>query len=229
LVRACKACHDYATAYGTPFISGKDSLYNESLLGPVLPALLITALGIIPDIRKTVSMEVKDPGNPLYIAGMTYPELGGSEYYRLHGLVGSSVPEVRAEMAKKIYQRVIEAMDEGWVRACHDVSDGGLAVALGEMVFTGGYGAEIHLNRIPREGMDREDTALFSESNSRLILEVSREHQGDFEKALADIPYSLMGRVIDEKVLRIYGFKDSPILETSLDLLREAWKGGLEA
>jgi len=228
LVRACQACYDYAKAYGPPFISGKDSLYNESTLGPVLPTLLITALGIIPDIRKTVSMEVKEPGNPIYIVGTTYPELGGSEYYRLHGLIGGSVPRVRAETAKKIYREVIRAVDEGLVRACHDVSDGGLAVALAEMAFTGGYGLEIHLNKVPMDGVEREDTALFSESNSRLILEVPGDHVEEFEECLKGVPYSPMGRVTEEKVLRIYGFKETPILEIPIDLLREAWRRGLE-
>src|SRR3972149_8294096 len=80
LVRACEACYDFAMAFGAPFISGKDSLYNESPLGPITPTLLITALGIIPDIRAAVSMETKAPNDAIYIAGQTYRELGGSEY-----------------------------------------------------------------------------------------------------------------------------------------------------
>lgn len=77
LVRACRACYDFAKGFQTPFISGKDSLYNESPLGPVTPTLLITAIGVIPDIRKAVSMELKQPKNFIYLVGKTYPELGG--------------------------------------------------------------------------------------------------------------------------------------------------------
>ncbi len=85
LVRACEACYDFATVFRTPFISGKDSLYNESPLGPVTPTLLITAIGVIPNIESTTSMDLKAPGNLLYIIGETFNELGGSEYYKLKG------------------------------------------------------------------------------------------------------------------------------------------------
>ena len=72
-------------AFKTPFISGKDSLYNESPMGPVTPTLLITAVGIIPNIQLVTSMDLKAPGNLLYIIGETFNELGGSEYYKLKG------------------------------------------------------------------------------------------------------------------------------------------------
>ncbi|RLF14235.1 MAG: phosphoribosylformylglycinamidine synthase subunit PurL, partial [Thermoprotei archaeon] len=88
LLRAVKACYRYAKAYGTPFISGKDSLYNESPLGPVTPTLLITALGIIPDVRRAVTSDLKRPGDPVYLVGFTRAELGGSEYYALRGFLG---------------------------------------------------------------------------------------------------------------------------------------------
>ena len=101
LVRACEACYDVATTFKTPFISGKDSLYNESPLGPVTPTLLITAVGVVPDIRATVSMDLKAPGNLLYIVGKTYTELGGSEYYKLKGFLGKSVPKVTRPKQEK--------------------------------------------------------------------------------------------------------------------------------
>ena len=103
LVRACEACYDVATAFRTPFISGKDSLYNESPLGPVTPTLLITAIGIVPDMRAAVSMDLKAPGNLLYIVGETYPELGGSEYYKLKGYLG----EIRSQSARDQSQKNI--------------------------------------------------------------------------------------------------------------------------
>ena len=95
LVRACEACYDFAVAFKAPFISGKDSLYNESPLGPVTPTLLITAVGVIPNIQSTISMDLKAPGNLLYIIGETFNELGGSEYYKLKGYLGASVPKVK--------------------------------------------------------------------------------------------------------------------------------------
>jgi phosphoribosylformylglycinamidine synthase len=129
LVEACIACYDTAKIYETPFISGKDSLYNESPFGPVTPTLLITAVGIVPDIRSAVTMEFKAAGNLLYIAGATYPELGGSEYYKLHGFLGKSVPKVRLTQANKTFKAVKKAIGAGLIKSCHDLSEGGLAVA----------------------------------------------------------------------------------------------------
>ncbi|HIE19400.1 TPA: phosphoribosylformylglycinamidine synthase subunit PurL, partial [Candidatus Bathyarchaeota archaeon] len=126
LVRACKACYRFAKGFEAPFISGKDSLYNESPLGPVTPTLLITAVGIIPDIRKAVTMDLKSPGNLIYILGRTYLELGGSEYYKLRGFTGRSVPKVRLEEAKRTFTKLTKAIDSGYVKACHDLSEGGL-------------------------------------------------------------------------------------------------------
>jgi phosphoribosylformylglycinamidine synthase len=97
LIRACKGCYDGALHYGTPFISGKDSLNNEytdNVTGQqvAIPgSLLISALGIVPDVRRACSMDFKASGNLLYILGETRPELGGSYYYRIYGLVGDSV------------------------------------------------------------------------------------------------------------------------------------------
>ena len=151
LVRACEACYDFAVAFKAPFISGKDSLYNESPLGPVTPTLLITAVGVIPNIQSTTSMDLKAAGNLLYIIGETFNELGGSEYYKLKGFLGASVPKVRGAKAKRTFKVVTKAIDEGLVKSCHDLSEGGLAVAAAEMAFAGGYGLEIDLRKGFRE------------------------------------------------------------------------------
>ena len=135
LVRACQACYDFSVAFKAPFISGKDSLYNESPLGPITPTLLITAIGVIPNIQSTISMELKAPGNLLYIIGETFNELGGSEYYKLKGFLGASVPKVKGAKAKRTFRAVTDAIDEGLVKSCHDLSEGGLAVAAAEMSF----------------------------------------------------------------------------------------------
>ncbi|MCK4439783.1 phosphoribosylformylglycinamidine synthase subunit PurL, partial [Candidatus Bathyarchaeota archaeon] len=150
LVKACEACYDFATAFRTPFISGKDSLYNESPLGPITPTLLITALGIVPDIRSAVSMDVKAPKNIIYIVGQTFKELGGSEYYKLKGFLGNTVPKVRPNRAIKTFKAITEAIDLGLVKACHDLSEGGLAVAAAEIAFAGGHGMELDLQKVPR-------------------------------------------------------------------------------
>ncbi len=149
LVRACEACYDFATAFRTPFISGKDSLYNESPLGPVTPTLLITAVGIVQNLEVTISMDLKAPGNLLYIIGDTFNELGGSEYYKLKGYLGANVPKVKGGKAKRTFKAVTKAIDSSLIKSCHDLSEGGLAVAAAEMAFAGGHGLELDLRKVP--------------------------------------------------------------------------------
>ena len=168
-------------AFKAPFISGKDSLYNESPLGPVTPTLLITAVGVIPSIQSTVSLDLKAPGNLLYIIGETFNELGGSEYYKLKGFLGASVPKVKTGKAKRTFRAVTQAIDEGMVKSCHDLSEGGLAVAAAEMSFASGYGLEIDLREMHGKSLARNDFALFSESNSRFLIEVTQADREDFE------------------------------------------------
>jgi phosphoribosylformylglycinamidine synthase II len=227
LVRACEACHDFAVAYETPFISGKDSLYNESPLGSVTPTLLVTALGIIPDVRATVSLEAKTSGDVIFIIGETFPELGGSEYYKLKGFIGKSVPEVRAKQTKKIYRAVIKAIDLGLVKACHDLSEGGLAVAASEMAFAGGYGIEMDLTRVPSRKLARDDFILFSESNGRFLLEVSQKAKSDFEALMKGQVLSEIGRVTRENNVLIHGLSGQTVVDASLKDLMVTWKQAL--
>ena len=229
LVRACEACYDFAIAYKTPFISGKDSLYNESPLGPVTPTLLVTALGIIPDVRFAVSMDSKSPGDSIYIAGETFNELGGSEYYRLKGFLGKTVPEVRKNQAKKAYKVLTKAIDLGLVKACHDLSEGGLAVAAAEMAFAGGHGVEMNLVDVPARNSDRNDFILFSESNSRFLLEVSQKARKDFEALMKGTVFSQIGRVTKSASLCVRGLGGKTVIDASLRDLFRSWKGTLSA
>jgi phosphoribosylformylglycinamidine synthase len=224
LVEACMACYDIAKAYETPFISGKDSLYNESPLGPITPTLLITALGIVPDIRQTVSMDAKSPNDSIYVVGKTYKELGGSEYYALKGFLGKSVPRVRADDAIGAFDAVTRAIDSGLVNACHDISEGGLAVAAAEMAFTGGYGMEVDLRRVPRKAIGRDDFVLFSESNSRFLLEVSGEVEKDFEALMVGKACAKIGKVTETPRLCLRGLNGKVVLNVPVSDLRVSWK-----
>lgn len=230
LVDAVKACYDFAKAFNTPFISGKDSLYNESPLGPVLPTLLITAIGIIPDIRRVVSLDFKSPGNPIYILGVTRLELGASEYYRLKGFIGKNVPKVYINESKKIMKCVIKAIDKGYVKASHDLSEGGLGVALAEMSLSSNYGAEIQLSNVKREKVNRNDLILFSESNGRFLLEVERSKILEFEALAKNLgcPYAKIGEVSPRKNLIIKGLNGGTIINLSLNEMRKAWRDGLK-
>ena len=224
LVRACEACYDFATAFKTPFISGKDSLYNESPLGPVTPTLLITALGIVQDIRSAVSIDVKAPNNLIYMVGQTFKELGGSEYYKLKGFLGKTVPKVQPNQARETFEAITEAIDLGLVKACHDLSEGGLAVAAAEMAFAGGYGIEFDLRKVPRENVNRNDFVLFSESNSRFLVEVSEKSRTDFEALINGKVCTEIGRVTKTSHLCVHGLNGEVVVDASISDLLSSWK-----
>jgi phosphoribosylformylglycinamidine synthase len=229
LVRACEACYDFATSFRTPFISGKDSLYNESPLGPVTPTLLITALGVIPDIRLTASIDVKAPGNLLYIVGQTFRELGGSEYYRLKGHLGKTVPKVHATQAKRNFRAITKAIDLGFVKACHDLSEGGLAVTAAEMALAGGYGMELNLEKMPNKALNRNDFLLFSESNSRFLIEVPEKAKNAFEVVMKGKVCAEIGRVTKNPKLSVHGLDGTVVVDASLTALRRSWKETLSS
>ncbi|MCW4002225.1 MAG: phosphoribosylformylglycinamidine synthase subunit PurL [Candidatus Bathyarchaeota archaeon] len=228
LVRACRACYRFAKGFQTPFISGKDSLYNESPMGPVTSTLLITAIGVNPDIRKTVSMELKQPGNLLYLVGKTYSELGGSHYYQHKEILGKNVPKVRLDQAKRTMDLMTKVIDSGYLRSCHDLSEGGLAVASAEMAFSSGFGMELDLTKVPRtKELSRNDYILFSESNSRFLVEVQEKRKEDFEAVMKDIACAEIGRVKKDDYLSVYGLSGKEAVNTELGKLRRRWQSVL--
>jgi phosphoribosylformylglycinamidine synthase II len=224
LLRACEACYDFATAFKTPFISGKDSLYNESPLGAVTPTLLITAIGIIPNVGNTVSMDFKSAGDSIYIVGMTYSEMGGSEYYKLENEIGMTVPEVRQKEAKKIFKTITKAIDSKLVSACHDISEGGAAIAVAEMALASEFGAQIDARKIPRAAVNRTDFALFSESNSRFIVEVPEDSKPDFERLWKGIPHAEIGKTQENQRLTVKGLSGLEVINVSLENMKSSWK-----
>jgi phosphoribosylformylglycinamidine synthase len=229
LVRAALACHDIAVALGTPFISGKDSLNNEFRPAggepiSIPPSLLISALGQVEDVGRCVSMDFKEAGDLVYLVGITQDELGGSHFALVHGLNGGQVPKVDAIRAKQVFQAVHQAMDDGLVRACHDLSEGGLAVAAAEMAFAGGLGAEIALELVP-SSEDPKDfrVLLFAESNTRFLVEVRPEAAQALDARLQGVPHAKIGNVTDSGRLQItHG--GASVLAAGIDLLKEAWQ-----
>ena len=234
LVRAAKACYDIATAYGTPFISGKDSLYNEyrdTTTGEqrAIPAtLLISAICVMPDVSRAVTMDVKAPGNYIYVVGNTYPELGGSHYFGLQGFVGNSAPIVRPNEGKLTMDTLSTAIRRGLVRSCHDCSEGGIAVAAAEMAFSGGYGMHLNLVEVPTaDDIASDDVLLFSESNSRFLIEVEPQHRETYETCMTDVPIGCLGTVTKEPAFIVNGLDGCRIVETSIDVLKSAWQDPL--
>ena len=233
LVRAAQACYDIALAYGTPFISGKDSLYNEyhdTSTGDQLAipgTLLISAISVIDDVDKAITMDAKSPGNLIYVIGKTYDEIGGSHYTAIHNFVGNSVPIVRPETGKRIIQSLNHAIDQRLIRSCHDCSEGGIGVACAEMAFAGGFGMDLDLSNVPRSNQTNADELiLFSESNSRFIAEISPKNQKEFEHALIGVPFNVIGQVTEGKEFIINGMTTGEkIVDTTIDQLKASWQG----
>ena len=168
-------------------------------------------------------MDLKREGNAVYLVGVTKPELGGSEYYRLMGSLGASVPRLEAEETAKAYRRLTSAIDAGLVRACHDLSEGGLGAAAAEMAFTGGLGLELNLDSVLAEEGMRDDVVLFSESNGRLLIEVPSARRSSFEELMDDSVFARVGTVTAEDRLIVYG-RGGSIIDQPLDELMSAWK-----
>ena len=230
LVRAAQACYDGAKAFEAPFISGKDSLNNEFTCEDgtqiaIPPTLLISAISIVDDINKCVTMDVKKAANLLFIVGETKNELGGSHYYKINGQLGANVPKVDLQTAPRIAKKISEAIAAGLIVSCHDCSEGGLAVALAEMAFAGGLGIEADLRGLPKsDDCVRTDTQLFSESNSRYIVEVEPENYHAFAKLMVNLPFGQIGKVIEQKKLIIKAENGETVIETGIDVLKRAWQ-----
>jgi phosphoribosylformylglycinamidine synthase len=229
LVRAAEACRDVALAYGTPFISGKDSLNNEFHAGGrniTIPAtLLISALGHVADVRRCVSMDFKEPNNLLFLVGTTHDELGGSHYHLVNGWDGGTVPGVDLEGAPQVFRRVYEAIRRGLVRACHDLSEGGLAVAVAEMAFAGGLGADVTAAHASAPATKDDQVVLFSESNTRFLLEVRPPDVEELKACFGnDVPVSQIGQTVKQARLRIAGMNGEWIVWASVADLKESWQ-----
>ncbi|HEC82179.1 MAG TPA: phosphoribosylformylglycinamidine synthase subunit PurL, partial [Thermoplasmatales archaeon] len=190
---ACRGLGDTAKALGLPFASGNVSFYNESVATAIPPTPQLVGIGIVPDIRKCVTMDLKKEGNLLYMVGETKKGLGGSEYAQVLGLTGGMVPKTDVSLLKKSMKTLLDLMKNGYIKSCHDISEGGLAVALAEMVIGGDIGADVDIKKIMGEAL-REDVALFSESNTRWIVEV--ENRSEVEKILNSnkIPFTYLGK-----------------------------------
>jgi phosphoribosylformylglycinamidine synthase II len=229
LVRAAQACYDTAIVYETPFISGKDSLYNEyeteaeSICIP--PTLLISAMAVVKNVDRVVSMDCKQVGNLIYIIGTTWNELGGSHYYAIHGYVGNTVPRVDPKRGKRLMNTLSVAIEKGLVRACHDCSEGGIGVAAAEMAFAGGLGMELSLHKVPlAEPIERDDLVLFSESNTRFLAEIAPSDKQQFEEMMSGVDCAEIGQVTDNNKFEVYGRNGRMVLSATLAELKEAWQ-----
>lgn len=217
LKEAARACYDYSVAFGTPFISGKDSMFNDfkgfdEKRNPVKisvpPTLLISAIGVIPDALNSISIDLKFEEDLIYILGETDDELGASEYFAMlserekKDYLGNKVPKVDAVKNRKLYADFYQCVQKGLFASSVTVGRGGLAVALIKAALAGGLGADISLKNLPGK-VTRDDFALFSESQGRILVSVSSDNRKAFEKMMAKNPIALMGKVTEKKAISI--------------------------
>ena len=235
LVRANKALYDYCTVFSLPLISGKDSMKNDFYDGTtkisIPPTLLFSVIGKMEDARLAVTMDVKKPGDLVYLLGVTKNELGGSEYLAQQGFVGNSVPAVDAQAALATYRAYNGALNSALAASCHDLSDGGLAVAAAESAFAGGFGMEIDLGKVSFAGDKAGHTdlvLLFSESASRLLVTVHPDKAGAFEKAMAGTVCQRVGAVVAGSAVTVTGLSGAVVVRSDISELKAAWQAPLK-
>lgn len=237
LKQAVKACYDYSVLYGTPLISGKDSMFNDfkgfdAKGNPVLisipPTLLVSSIGVINDVRKAHSIDFKFDGDLIYLLGDTYEELGGSEYMRYLGErdkeeYTGTVPEVRGEKNKKMYQTFAKLTDSGLLTSAISVGRGGLALALLKSSMAGMLGIDISLQQVSKYSPS-DDAVLFSESQGRILVSVSSAYKKQFETMTKGVPTYRLGNVRGDKQISIRGRGDTRVVKTSVTDALKAYK-----
>lgn len=233
LVRAAEGCYDGAKAYRTPFVSGKDSLNNQFTIGKppdartieVPPTLLITGIGIVPDIAKCITMDAKAAGNVLVLIGRTGSEMGGSHYRQVFGSGGNAnVPGTDLGLCPGIAKAVHGLIEQGLIASAHDCSDGGLLCAVAEMLIGGSsrgapIGASIDLGAAHGDPI----VGAFSETPGRYVVEVEPRHFAAVRASLGGLPYAPIGALDESGELRVLGAG-----RQAVEGLREAWLGTLD-
>jgi len=172
-----------------------------------------------------VTMDLKKPGNSLYLIGETRDELGGSHFALVNHLNGGQVPHVDLQRAPKLYQAVHNAIEAGLIRSCHDCSEGGLAVAVAEMAFAGGVGVQVDLqNLVNATGISCATVLLFSESNTRWVVEVTPDSAVRFEQTFEGLPLTKLGQTVAATTVEIRSPNGSTIVNSTLADLKSSWQ-----
>jgi phosphoribosylformylglycinamidine synthase len=230
LTLACEGATEAALAYGTPFISGKDSLNNEYAVGAktiAIPGtLLISGMSIIEDVRRCVTMDLKEEGNLLFVVGLTGEDMGGSHFNLITGasINDGAVPHIDLKLARRIHATLHRAILQATVRACHDLSEGGLAVAAAEMAFAGDLGARIEISKVPVVRALAPHAILFSESAPRYLVEVRPTLRPEFEGLFAGLPHACVGQVIAQQVLQFVDHEKDLLIDEPLSALKAEWQ-----
>jgi len=219
---ACRGLGDMARGLKLPFMSGNVSFYNESIKTAVPPTPEIMGVGIVEDIRKCVTSDFKSEGNPIYLVGKeTEREMGGSEYYKTMNVEGGFVPKTDIKTLKNCMKSILSAIGKKYIASCHDISEGGIGVCLSEMCIGGDIGVNADITKVAKDL--RSDFKLFSESNTRWIVEVKKDKKKQFEDVLKKnkTPFVKIGEVKGNKLT----IKDNKkkIIDLKVDILRDHW------
>jgi phosphoribosylformylglycinamidine synthase subunit PurSL len=242
LKQAVKACYDTAVLFGTPFISGKDSMFNDfkgydadgkPVKISVSPTLLISSIAVMKDARKAVSLDAKLSGDLVYILGETHDELGASEYFAMVGekqrgkkFIGNVVPKVDARRNKSLYKSLSRAINKGVIASAQSIHRGGLIVAVAKTAMAGKLGINICLENIPGTA-SRDDFKLYSESQGRIIVTVAPQNKHKFEKIMKDQACSQIGQVTNNDPFVIKGQSGKKVVNASINSLLKSYKSTL--
>ena len=203
---------------------------NDSTRGgrkiSIPPSLLFSVISKMDDVSKTVSPELKKAGDIVYVLGATKAELGGSEYFNMLDATGNKVPQVDADTAIALYNKVSKACEAGLINSMITPALGGMAVACAKSALGGDLGMEIDLGAVPCEGDCSAAEVWFSETNSRFVVTVSAEKRAAFEAALSGSVFAAVGVVTDDKLLKVTGKGTGCDIE--LDALRKSYKTTLD-
>ncbi|MCF7833928.1 MAG: phosphoribosylformylglycinamidine synthase [Candidatus Pacebacteria bacterium] len=235
---AVKACYDYSIGYNTPFISGKDSMFNDfkgydenenSIKISIPPTLLISAISVTNDISKTISPEFKEAGDCIYLLGDTDQELGASEYYRMLAneakdieLIGNNVPKVDWKKNSLIYNLVQSAISKELLSSAISIHSGGLAIALAKSCVGGMIGAKISLKDFYGNAVS-PDEKIFSESQGRILVSIDPKKAKIFEKHFSNISCKKIGNVSKDKKVVVLETNNKKFIDTDIVKLKKAY------
>ena len=227
LVRCCRGLADACLAYGMPLISGKDSMKNDARVGgrriSVRPTLLVSLLGVVPDVRRSLTTDFKRPLDEIWLLGPSRGELGGTVYERIAGASLGACPAAAPAESMRLYRRLHRAARWGLVSSCHDLSDGGLWVALAESALGGELGAEVSVETVPAGRPLSLEQALFGETPGRLLVSVGPRARNRFRRLMRGLPAARIGIVTAEGRVRVRR-GGSEAVSMTIEDIRAAWR-----
>ncbi|SFM06986.1 phosphoribosylformylglycinamidine synthase [Paenibacillus sp. 1_12] len=223
LEKAADGISEACRKLDTPVIGGNVSLYNENSKGAIYPTPVIGMVGLVHDTDHITTQAFKKEGDVIILLGDTKAELGGSEFqYVLHGVTEGRPPQIDLDVEKKLLSTVLGGIQKGLVASAHDLSDGGLAVALAESCISGNLGAQVDFSTDLRN-----DFALFSESQSRILLSASPEKAEALTQWISSqgVPYQQLGQVQGTE-LHIH-INAKPVIQSPVEQLQKVWKDAI--